>query len=60
MEQKVKEAVEKHLRALKTQIHNKAVFPSYKGDSAYITLKSFDGIINNYINNLQADGENEK
>lgn len=56
MEQKVKE----HLRALKTQIHNKAVYPSYKGDSAYITLKALDAIINNYINNLQADGENEK
>lgn len=59
MEQKVKEAVEKHLRALQTQVHNTAIYPSYKGVDAYITIKALDGIIKSCIDNLRAGGNEE-
>ena len=38
------------VRKIHTQIHNQAVYPSAKGDFAYIQLKTLDGILRNYLN----------
>lgn len=59
MEQEIREAVEKHFRSLKIQVHNKAVFPDAKEEYAYISLKVFDSILKNYIDNLQTGGDTE-
>lgn len=40
------------VRKIKTLIHNNAVYPSTKGDVAYISLKSFDSILQNYLNGI--------
>ena len=41
------------LHHLKRQIHDKAVYPHNAGIDAYITLKAFDAILQNYLNGLK-------
>ena len=41
------------LSDLKKQIHDKAVRPHNAGIDAYISLKVFDAILQNYLNNLK-------
>lgn len=41
------------LHHLKRQIHDKAVYPHNAGIDAYITLKAFDAILQNYLNDLK-------
>lgn len=41
------------LHHLKRQIHDKAVYPHNAGIDAYITLKAFDAILQNYSNGLK-------
>lgn len=41
------------LSDLKRQIHDKAVHPHSAGVDAYISLKAFDAILQNYINSLK-------
>ena len=38
---------------LKRDIHNKATYPETQGISPYISLKVFDAILQNYLNNLK-------
>ena len=40
---------------IKTLIHNNAVYPSTRGDMAYITIKSLDSILQNYLNGTYDD-----
>ena len=39
------------LHHLKRQIHDKAVYPHSAGIDAYITLKAFDLVLNNFMKN---------
>lgn len=48
-EAETKQAKADTIRNIKIQVHNKAIYPSTKGDIAYISLKSFDSIIDGYI-----------
>ena len=41
------------LHRLKHEIHDKAVYPHNAGIDAYITLKAFDAILQNYLNGLK-------
>ena len=38
---------------LKRLIHENAVYPHNSGVSAYISIKAFDAILNNYLNSLK-------
>lgn len=42
---------------IKTLIHNNTIYPSTRGDVAYISIKSFDGIVQNYLNGLYDENE---
>jgi hypothetical protein len=41
----------KALLELKKQIHDHAVYPHNAGIDAYITLKAFDSVLNNFMKN---------
>lgn len=46
---RIKRAKTDTVRKIKTQVHNKAIYPSTKGDVAYISLKAFDALADGLI-----------
>lgn len=45
----------KALLELKKQVHDHAVYPHNAGIDAYITLKAFDLVLNNFMKNYGGD-----
>lgn len=45
----IKDIKAETVRKIKTQVHNKAIYPSTKGDVAYISLKAFDALADGLI-----------